>query len=148
MATSPFHSAFNKILIEFIQNLETTFPEEQDFKLFRSGLQEVVKHSMQTPAKLFNKFCQPIEIKNKNGEKDTLDIEKEILNNNQELFLQYDYLEYVKDIQTDTKIFDFISKIQTYWTKLTSSGKDTVMKYLKSLVTLNKKIEALKKPST
>jgi hypothetical protein len=128
-------SAFNKILIEFAKNLETTFPEDNDFIGFRVGIETLVKYNSGAAIQLFKVYLEPTLDKNNNQ----VDIKQKILDNDASFFLeQMDYADKIrktsKDNSTSANAFQTIDKLKLYWTKLSTQGQVTVMKYLNTLV--------------
>ena len=128
-------SAFNKILIDFAKNLETTFPEDTDFLVFRKGIQEISKYNVTMPLQLFRTYISPVEHKN-DGKIVVVDIKDKILKNDASFFL--DEMDYAKKLEengaNDAYSFNTIDKLKLYWKNLTPQGQAIVMKYLSSLV--------------
>jgi hypothetical protein len=135
-------SAFNKILIEFAKNLETTFPEDKDFLIFRRGIEDLTKYNSLAAVHMFRIYIAPITQYTENGEVVSVDIQQKILNNDSSFFLEeMDYGKKLEESGVDSSnSFNTINKLKHYWKKLTPQGQDTVMKYLSSLVKVTKQI--------
>lgn len=136
-----FVSAFNKILIEFAKNLETTFPEDSDFLVFRRGIEDLTKYNSLMAVKMFQAYMAPIEQENE-GIKTTVDLKQKILNNDPSFFL--DKMDYKTMLENNGASYDSsfntINKLKQYWTKLTPEGQEVVMKYMSSLVKVAEQI--------
>lgn len=129
-------SAFNKILVDFSKNLETTFPEDTDFLVFRKSVEEISKYNVTMPLQLFRTYIAPVEHKNNNGEVVVVNIKEKILNNDASFFIdEMDYSTKLEENGTnDSNSFNTINKLKLYWKNLTPQGQAIVMKYLSSLV--------------
>lgn len=129
-------SAFNKILIDFAKNLETTFPEDKDFLVFRKGIEDISKYNTMVPVQLFRAYIAPVEQQNSEGEVTVVDIKQKILNNDSSFFIEE--MDYGKKLDehdaNDANSFNTIDKLKKYWKTLTPQGQAIVMKYLSSLV--------------
>lgn len=135
-------NAFNQILIEFAKNLETTFPEDSDFKMTRQGLEQLLKYNKLAAHNMFKQYVAPVEVSNEKGEQSMIDISQKILDGDSSFFLEtMDYETKLKENGADdTNSFNTITKLKTYWKNLSPQGQETVMKYLKSLVQLSQQI--------
>jgi len=131
-------SAFNKILIEFAKNLETTFPEDSDFLVFRRGIEELVKYNSLAGVQLFKIYLEP----SKHGN-EIVDVKQKLLDGDTSFFLEeMDYSnKLAQHASNDQTSFNTIDKLKKYWTKLTEQGKATVMKYLSTLVKVSDQIK-------
>lgn len=130
-------SAFNKILIEFAKNLETTFPEDKDFLVFRKGIEDLVKYNSLAAVQLFRTYLAPSQ----HGDK-MVDVKQKILDGDSSFFLEeMNYEEKLKQHgNNDENTFNTINKLKQYWSKLTPQGQTVVMKYLSSLVKVSEQI--------
>ena len=130
-------SAFNKIMVEFAKNLETTFPEDKDFLVFRRGIEDIIKHNSLLPSQMFKVYIAPVQ----HGDK-LVDVKQKILDNDASFFLaEMDYKQKLEEHDSnDETTFNTITKLKQYWTKLTPQGQATVMKYLSSLVIVSNQI--------
>lgn len=135
-------SAFNKILIEFAKNLETTFPEDKDFLIFRRGIEDLTKYNSLAAVQMFRLYITPVKQQTETGEVVSIDIQQKILNNDSSFFLEeMDYGKKIEESGVDsTNSFNTINKLKQYWKNLTSQGRDVVMKYLSSLVKVAQQI--------
>lgn len=119
-------SAFNNIIINFIDDCVLVFPEEDDFKVFKRGLNVLIKFN---PKKILNIFKQYLVL-----------YRQKIEEKNEDFFLENDY-DIVKKYN-DKEIFDIINKIKKYWKTLNNNNKDKIWEYLVLLVQISDKIDA------
>lgn len=110
---------FNKTLIEFIDDLITTFPTLADFQTFRAATVACVLVDKATPCNIFHKTV-------------TVPYESFIINKNEEFFLQEDY----SNKGADSGIVD---RLKLIWKDLDDANKETIWNYMRVLVTLSKK---------
>jgi hypothetical protein len=136
-------SAFNKILVDFAKNLETTFPEDKDFLVFRKGIEDLSRFNTMMPVQLFRTYIAPVHNENNEGEIEVVDIKQKILNNDCSFFV--DEMDYAKKLDehdaNDAYSFNTINKLKKYWKTLTPQGQAIVMKYLSSLVRVAEQIK-------
>lgn len=118
--------AFNNIIINFIDDCILVFPEEDDFKVFKRGLNVLIKFN---PKKILNIFKQYLVL-----------YRQKIEEKNEDFFLENDY-DIVKKYN-DKEIFDIINKIKKYWKTLNDNNKDKIWGYLGLLVQVSDKIDA------
>jgi hypothetical protein len=135
-------SAFNKILIEFAKNLETTFPEDKDFLIFRRGIEDLTKYNSLAAVQMFRSYISPVKQQTETGKVVSVDIQEKILNNDSSFFLEeMDYGKKLAESGADSSnSFNTINKLKQYWKNLTIQGRDVVMKYLSSLVKVAQQI--------
>ena len=119
-------SGFNNILINFIDDCILVFPEEDDFKVFKRGLNVLIKFN---PKKILNIFKQYLVL-----------YRQKIEEKNEDFFLENDY-DIVKKYN-DKEIFDIINKIKKYWMTLNKNNKDKIWAYLLLLTQISDKIDA------
>ena len=119
-------SGFNNIILNFIDDCILVFPEEDDFKVFKRGLNVLIKFN---PKKILNIFKQYLVL-----------YRQKIEEKNEDFFLENDY-DIVKKYN-DKEIFDIINKIKKYWKTLNNNNKDKIWEYLVLLVQISDKIDA------
>lgn len=119
-------SAFNNIIINFIDDCILVFPEEDDFKVFKRGLNVLIKFN---PKKILNIFKQYLVL-----------YRQKIEEKNEDFFLENDY-DIVKKYN-DKEIFDIIDKIKKHWRTLDNTNKTKIWDYLILLINISYKIDA------
>jgi hypothetical protein len=119
-------SGFNNVLINFIEDCILVFPEEDDFKVFKRGLNVLIKFN---PKKIVTIFKQYLVL-----------YRTKIIEKNEDFFLENDYEEVQK--YNDKEIFDIINKIKKYWITLDNNNKTKIWDYLVLLINISDKIDA------
>jgi len=113
-------SAFNKQLIEFADDLILLYPDDIDFKTFKTHIQLMQKVNARKMLNLFKEYCIPYT--------------NEILNKNEDFFLDNNYNQ---DHHNDNLII--IKKIKNCWSNINNSNRAIIWKYFEILITLSSK---------
>lgn len=113
--------AFNNLVIKFIDDLISTFPEENDFKIYKRAIQMLNSANSKKFCQLFKNYI--------------LIYKKCILNKDETFFLTTNYSEVIKK-KTDT-LDNLIIKLKGYWKTLTNSNKEKIWEYFHSLIKLS-----------
>jgi len=117
-------SAFNNIVINFLDDCILIFKNDNDFKIYKRGLEVVIKYN---PRKIHTFF------------KEYLEIYRPYIEQKNELFFLENNFEEVKKYNNE-EIFTVIHKIKQYWTQLEKNNKEKVWDYFHILVKLSDKI--------
>ena len=119
-------SAFNNVIIDFLNDCILVFPEENDFKVYKRMISLLVKVN---PKKVLSVFSEYSDL-----------YRDKILSKDEVFFLENDY-EVVKKYN-DQEIFNVINKIKQYWKQLDLSNKDKIWDYLNLLIQIKDKYYA------
>ncbi len=130
MSTALYIAGFNKTLVNFIDELYKTFPENNNLLLLKTTIETVIKMNSLEPQRLFRKSLE-MQINNTT-------IRQYILDNNPAFIFADDVSAIGASISDG---FSIISQIKTCWTQLSDSGRARVMRYLLLLVQLSDKIQ-------
>ena len=117
-------SAFNNIILNFLDDCILIFKDDNDFKIYKRGLEVVIKYN---PRKIYTFFKEYLEI-----------YRPYIEQKNEAFFLQNNFEEVKK--YNNEEIFTVIHKIKTCWIKLDDINKEKVWDYFKILAKLSDKI--------
>jgi hypothetical protein len=109
--------------ISFTSELIEMYPEDSDFPLFLTTL----KMMKMTNPSLVAKYVYD----------NTNQFEKQILNKDEQFFINYSFSEYSNNV--DLNIF---SKLKNYITSMNESSKENVWKYIQNIFKLSKAIIA------
>lgn len=124
--------AFNNVLTDFIDDCILVFPEDRDFKVYKKGVNMLVKVN---PKKVLTVFTEYTTIYR---EKILVKDEAFFLDNN-------NYTEVVSskvensDKYSESDIFNIINKIKGYWIELNDSNKTKIWDYLILLINISDK---------
>ena len=120
MAT--YLTAFNNIIFKFIDDLIETFPEENDFKVYKRTLILLKSANAKKMCILFKNYSYIYRQK--------------ILDNDESFFLDTEYTE-IKEAVDEDSVSAIIDKLKLYWTELSNDNKDKIWKYLSTMIKLS-----------
>ena len=120
-------SAFNNVITNFIDDCILVFPEDKDFKVYKKGVQLLVKVN---PKKVLTVFTEYTNI-----------YREQILIKNEDFFLKNDYTDVVSTSNkySDSEIFNNFKNIKGYWLELEDSNKTKIWDYMLLLITISDK---------
>lgn len=119
--SNTFLSAFNNLVIKFNDDLINTFPEENDFKVYKRGIMLLNSANSKKICLLFKDYM--IFYRQKITEKD------------ESFFLNNDYTEIVNNTKSEG-VESIITKLKYYWNSMSTGNKDKIWEYLNSLIKL------------
>lgn len=123
-----YYESFNNKLGEFLNDLIATFPEMNDLKVLKTGLQLAKTIDLKMPQKVFDEHVAGV-------------YEQQILEKDEQFFLAQDYHHVASVHGID---LDIISKLKHIWTTLDSENQTVIWKYLHVLILLNRKCKIVK----
>ena len=109
-------------LLNFIDDLILLYPSDNDFKLFKNGINLLNRTN---PRKIVNLFREYVD-----------KYEQRIMSRDETFFLQNDY----DEIQKTENILESMNKLKNYWKDLNDSNKEKVWKYFEVLIKLSKMV--------
>ena len=115
-------TAFNNLILKFIDDLIDTFPEENDFKVYKRTLTLLKTANAKTMCMLFKNYSYVYREK--------------ILSNDESFFLQTDYQE-IKAASDEDSVCAIINKLKIYWDELSVDNKNKIWKYLSTMIKLS-----------
>lgn len=123
---STFLARFNDTFAELLDDLARVFPNDPDLPVYKIGAQAALLHQENIVRDAFHaKVVAPFEA--------------QVLARDESFFLGRDYGDVTREF---ADAGDVIAKLKASWQELGPSEKDTVWKYLRVLVLLDRKIEA------
>ena len=123
------HDVFNEKLYEFAKDLNTSFPEIEEFKQFKLGVQLAKNVSEKAIEPVFRKHISQFR--------------DEIMEKNEKFFLEEDYKS-VMELAPEVKGQQFdntILKLKSLWKTLNEDNKEAIWKYLKLLILISDKCQ-------
>ena len=120
--SNSYLTAFNNLLIKFNEELISTFPEENDFKVYNRGIQMINSANAKKICSLFKNYM--------------LLYRQKILSKDESFFLNNNYTEIVTNSNSDG-IEGIILKLKNYWSTLSNENKEIIWEYLSSLIKLS-----------
>lgn len=118
--------AFNNVLTNFMEDCILVFPEENEFKIYKKGLDFIIKYNPKKVLTIFDEYSKLYRQK--------------IMDKNEDFFIENTYDEVSK--YNDPEIFNIINKIKTYWKILDVNNKDKIWDYLILLIQIRDKYYA------
>ena len=116
---SSFLKAFTNLLITFTDEVIELFPEETEFKTLKTGIKLIQKTN---PRLLLEVFLNYIE-----------EFREKISNRDVTFFMENDYENIT---QGDEYVQLLIARIKKYWNTLSENNKNSIWKYLDTLIKL------------
>lgn len=107
-------SAFNINIINFLDDCILLFPQDKDFKVYKKGLEMLVKYN---PRKINTIYKEYIELY------------RDKINNKDEDFFLNNEFEEVKKYKED-EIFNIINKLKNYWKHLDDNNKKKIWDWI------------------
>ena len=113
-------TAFNTVVFNFNDDLIQTFPEENDFKVYRRGLEWLKESNAKKICNLFKVY--------------TFNYKEKIISKDESFFLATNYNDVVDT--NNEGIVLVINKLKKYWTVLSKENQDKIWDYLNTLLKL------------
>jgi hypothetical protein len=121
MAT--YLTAFNNLIFKFTDDLIETFPEENDFKVYKRALTILKTANAKKMCAVFKSYSFIYRVK--------------ILSKDETFFLDNEYSEIKDANQDDNTVEQVINKLKLYWKELSDENKLKIWKYLETLIKLS-----------
>ena len=112
-------TAFNNLVIKFNDDLILTFPEENDFKVYKRGIIMINLANAKKICSLYKNYM--------------ILYRAQIEAKDETFFLSNDYTEIVNNSKSEG-VEGIIQKLKHYWTTLSSVNKEKIWEYLNSLM--------------
>ena len=122
MDTDKFYTIFNTKITEFLNDLIRLFPDDADFKMYKTAISLAKLADEKKPLQYYKKFV-------------TEEYKEHIRNKNDKFFLDHDYKEILSDSELSNEINsgDFSSQIvdrlKGYWSQISDENKEIVWNY-------------------
>jgi len=120
---STYLTAFNNLIFKFTDDLIETFPEENDFKVYKRALSILKSANAKKMCAIFKSYSYIYREK--------------ILNKDESFFLENDYSEIKEANGDENTVEQVINKLKKYWHELSQENKDKIWKYLETLIKLS-----------
>ena len=127
--TTAIVSAFNNIGTQFVAELVETFPEEPQFKVFKSGVRALIWAKKDTLIQLYAHYC--------------VSFHDQIVNRDEQFFLNENY-DNVIDADDKDMVTQIIDKLKIHWGTMNTENKEKVWEYIQTLLKLSDQYCAIK----
>ena len=121
MAT--YLTAFNNLIFKFTDDLIETFPEENDFKVYKRALTILKAANAKKMCVIFKNYSYIYKEK--------------ILSRDESFFLANEYSEIKQANEDENTVEQVINKLKLYWKELSDENKQKIWKYLETLIKLS-----------
>ena len=121
MTSITYLTAFNNLIIKFNNYLIETFPEENDFKIYKRGFELLFKANAKKSCIFFKNYI--------------INYREKIINKDETFFLENDYRDIVDTSQDGME--DIVNKLKKYWAQLSDNNKTKIWDYLIALIKLS-----------
>ena len=115
-----FLTAFNNLILKFIDELILLFPEDSDFAHYKLKILFLKKANAKKLCELFKIYIY--------------NYKDEINNKNEAFFLESDYSE---TVTKNDNIYKILDKLKLYWKELTDNNKNKIWEYLITLIKIS-----------
>tara|TARA_B100000900_G_scaffold298315_1_gene256807 strand:- start:1027 stop:1428 length:402 start_codon:yes stop_codon:yes gene_type:complete len=133
MDTDKFYTIFNTKITEFLNDLIRLFPDDADFKMYKTAISLAKLADEKKPLQYYKKFV-------------TEEYKEHIRNKNDKFFLDHDYKEILSDseLSNDINSGDFSSQIvdrlKGYWSQISDENKEIVWNYFTLFLKISEKV--------
>ena len=135
-----FYGIFNAKIIEFLNDLIKIFPGDTEFKMYKNAVNLIKMADEKKPLQLYNTFV-------------TAEYKQNILDKNEDFFLQHDYNEIlssdiVKNSDFVKKEIDgnvnnkIVNKLKGYWGELSDENKEFIWSYFNLFLKISDKVNS------
>lgn len=133
MDTDKFYTIFNTKISEFLNDLIRLFPDDADFKMYKTAISLAKLADEKKPLQYYKKFV-------------TEEYKEHIRNKNDKFFLDHDYKEILSDseLSNDINSVNFSSQIvdrlKGYWSQISDENKEIVWNYFTLFLKISEKV--------
>ena len=133
MDNQKFYNIFNTKIIEFLNDLIVLFPNDSDFKMYKTAINLVKLADNKKPLQYYKKFV-------------TDEYKEHINNRNDNFFLEHDYSEIINDSELNSEVgasdisSKIVNRLKGYWSSLSDDNKVIVWDYFTLFLKISEKI--------
>jgi hypothetical protein len=124
MIQSSYLKAFNNVISQFIDDLNETFPEEREFRKFKTGFSLLKSTNNKKIVEVFKFYIE--------------NYKDQITNRDDNFFIVTASESLVEP--DDNSIANLLDRLKVYWKLLSANNKDKIWEYLNTLIILSNKI--------
>ena len=116
-------TAFNNLVINFNEDLIKTFPDENDFKVYKRGIEMLNSANAKKICQLFKNYSHFYR--------------NNIINKDETFFLTTNYNDVLDNVEKKEGVENIINKLKICWSELSTTNKEKIWEYLNSLIKLS-----------
>jgi hypothetical protein len=121
--TNIYLTAFNNLVINFNDDLIKTFPDENDFKVYKRGIEMLNSANAKKICQLFKNYSHFYR--------------NNIINKDETFFLTTNYNDVLDNVEKKEGVENIINKLKICWSELSTTNKEKIWEYLNSLIKLS-----------
>ena len=121
--TNIYLTAFNNLVINFNEDLIKTFPDENDFKVYKRGIEMLNSANAKKICQLFKNYSHFYR--------------NNIINKDETFFLTTNYNDVLDNVEKKEGVENIINKLKICWSELSTTNKEKIWEYLNSLIKLS-----------
>ena len=122
-------TAFNNIGTQFMAELVETFPDEPQFKVFKSGVRALIWANKSKLIQLYAHYCD--------------NFHDQITTKDENFFLSENY-DTIIDADDRDMVTQIIDKLKIHWKTMNTENKEKVWEYIQTLLKLSDQYVATK----
>lgn len=122
-------TAFNNIGTQFMAELVETFPDEPQFKVFKSGVRALIWANKSKLIQLYAHYCD--------------NFHDQITTKDENFFLSENY-DTIIDADDKDMVTQIIDKLKIHWKTMNTENKEKVWEYIQTLLKLSDQYVATK----
>tara|TARA_Y100000992_G_C21032926_1_gene381223 strand:- start:237 stop:638 length:402 start_codon:yes stop_codon:yes gene_type:complete len=133
MDTDKFYTIFNTKITEFLNDLIRLFPDDADFKMYKTAITLAKLADEKKPLQYYKKFV-------------TEEYKEHIRNKNDKFFLNHDYKEILNDSELTNEINNgnfssqIVNRLKDYWSQISDENKEIVWNYFTLFLKISEKV--------
>ena len=133
MDTDKFYTIFNTKITEFLNDLIRLFPDDADFKMYKTAITLAKLADEKKPLQYYKKFV-------------TEEYKEHIRNKNDKFFLNHDYKEILNDSELTNEINNgnfssqIVNRLKGYWSQISDENKEIVWNYFTLFLKISEKV--------
>lgn len=116
-------TAFNNIIFRFVDDLIETFPEENDFKVYKRTFSILKSANAKKMCTVFKNYSYTYREK--------------IISKDETFFISNEYSEIKQDTTDSDSVGGVIDKLKLYWNTLENENKEKIWQYLSTMIQLS-----------
>ena len=116
-------TAFNNIIFRFVDDLIETFPEENDFKVYKRTFSILKSANAKKMLTVFKNYSYTYREK--------------IISKDETFFISNEYSEIKHDTPDSDSVGGVIDKLKLYWNTLGNENKEKIWQYLSTMIQLS-----------
>lgn len=121
--SNPYLTAFNNLVIKFTEDIIYIFPDENDFKIYKRGIEMLNSANAKKICILYKNYSSIYR--------------ENIINNDEAFFLNNDYNSVLNTLDQKQGVETIINKLKIHWSTLSDTNKQKIWEYLNSLLKLS-----------